>query len=571
MLKVFEKATDVTDVAAYRKTIKTTLPKIGKNKTTFTYFDKFEFASGGAQPALIVGAVEKSLLTELTKKGKGPAKGTCTFSPDSGLELRVKKGVVDQEKLGATLKKAGVTCDVAVIDGKDDPEDEVELGAVQAGLKSFGKDLEDHLTGRMNSDRDADALAVVQMGEDVTNASKSGSEPHAHSISAHGPGTDQRPRVLAGYRADEVAQATAAGSLPANMTLTGSGAGPDAKPAIEMPAFATVGSDPSKVSSQFASGQAMLATVKEAFAQAALIEGHIANELKEAADDRAVLGQKPVADALKALVEARKALDAKKKELTAAQTGAPDTVAELAAAVGGLSEVLEKASKAFIAEKKTAMDAQPKPEPTELGNKRMGIEVSPGMVTGSSTSTTSPGLKEGRPLTADKIQERYDNMTVKDGLQTARVVLDPAFVTDNQGNRRRAGWQAQTAFPTDSATPQENVSAKDFKVMKAQERFDKADTVVKAAEKAVIAATKAETAATTAITKAQQLITTAQQPGGNAQKKAADLAKAQTALATGQTQLAAAQADKAKAEGVLNAATAARTAADTKLNEAKAA
>ena len=55
---------------------------------------------------------------------------------------------------------------------------------------------------------------------------------------------------------------------------------------------------------------------------------------------------------------------------------------------------------------------------------------------------------EGASLSAATMQGRYERMKKTDGLQGARMVMDPAFVTDPKtGEQRRAGWDIQTAFP----------------------------------------------------------------------------------------------------------------------------
>ena len=144
-----------------------------------------------------------------------------------------------------------------------------------------------------------------------------------------GPGPTRRPRIVAGYRADQVADGRTAGTLPAEVTL----AAADGR-AAAVPGFTQVGDAPSNVSSAFGSATAMLAAVEEAFSQVARLESFIAKELKHAKDDTRVLGQEAVKEALKDLAATRKLLDAAKAKVEATQ-GRPQRRQRLGRSGGG--------------------------------------------------------------------------------------------------------------------------------------------------------------------------------------------------------------------------------------------
>ena len=79
-----------------------------------------------------------------------------------------------------------------------------------------------------------------------------------------------------------------------------------------------------------------------------------------------------------------------------------------------------------------------------------GYEIDPALGKQAAKSDVAQGGK-----TAEQVmQERYENISVTKGQQTAKVVMDPAYVDDGKGGKRRAGWDVQTAYPVnDAANP----------------------------------------------------------------------------------------------------------------------
>jgi len=220
----------------------------------------------------------------------------------------------------------------------------------------------------------------LEMGERATNAGKGEGQPHAHSLSAHGPGTDQTPRIVAGYRADQVADGRKAGTLPADVALNA----PDGR-AANVPGFTQVGDAPSNISSAFGSATAMLGAVEEAFSQVTQLESFIAKELKHAKNDMRVLGDDAVKDALKDLVATRKLLDAAKAkvEATKAARNGGNVSVDLAE-VRRLTGELDRTAQAFKDAKDTAMAALAQHPQTTMAGERFVRTVEPGMKTGTS-------------------------------------------------------------------------------------------------------------------------------------------------------------------------------------------
>lgn len=478
MPTVFTTAAEVTAPATYKLKVKAAVQK-ATNREPFCYYSKFTFATGSPGPAFIPGTLKPAVAKEIAAKGKGPARGFFTYAADTGVSLVVTGGTVEPEMVAKALSSAGLSCKVTAEEGTTTDKELEGLSDASTVAKKkaeFGDKLNAHLASKTPEDREAHARTNLEMGERITNASKTGDQPHAHSMSAHGPGTDQVPRIVAGYRADQVADMTKDGSLPkAKVALTKDGA------TKSVPKFTQVGDDTSDVSSEFGSAVAMQAAVEEAFAQATLLQSRIAAEVKATADDRSVLAVKEVSDALKTLVDARKAYDVAKAQLGDASKK-NGNLKEALAKVAGLKETLEGAIKAFQGAKKVAMDARPKEVQSKATEGRMGVTVEPGMAMGTSYQTTAaklpaqdkdnPGVV--RPLTEATMKERYDKMTTTKDVPTAKVILDPAFVTDKQGNKRRAGWQAQTAFPTvpDPSDPaQRNISEGQFAVLREKEKI----------------------------------------------------------------------------------------------------
>ncbi len=564
----FESAADVSAPETYKKKLKPALLKIGNNRDRFTYFEQFKF-DNGTRPVLIPGKLDPAVSKELAKKGQKLASGFCTFAQDTGLSLAVTKGVVDQDKVQKSLKLAGLTCNVTVTEGTDtDAELEgMQDGAAVSGkVKEFGAMLEQHLAGKTTEDREDHARLALEMGERATNADKTGDQPHAHSLSAHGPGTDQTPRLVAGYRADQVTQGEADGSLPASVTLNT----PDGA-TTTVPGFDKVGDAPSNVSSAFASATAMLAAVEEAFAQVAQLESFIAKELKHAKDDTRVLQNPAVKDALTALVASRKLVDAAKAKVEAtrsARGGGGNIKADLAE-VARLTTLLDHDAQAFKDAKQVAMDALPKIAPTTMADKRVDRTVEPGMEIGTSYATTGAALQKGAAITPGDMQTRLDNMTATKKLTKATVVLDPAFVTNPDGSKSRAGWQVQTAFPTTEGDERRTIGQPEYVVMRMTERLAKSDDIMKKADARRVelklketADLKAKKAADNAFENANRPVF--ETPEGQAVDPAAQLAADQAAALAEEAKktLAATRAALAQASLVFDAATKSRDEAE---------
>ncbi len=337
--------------------------------------------------------------------------------------------------------------------------------------------------------REAVSQKILGWTESAANATKKPGENLAHAVSAHGPGTDQMPRLVTGRRADEVAAEQRKGTTPA-AKVTLKEATPDTA-AVEMPAWNTVGDDPSNVSSRFGSAAQMLLTVEEAFAQAALLQSRIAAEAKET--DKEAMKVKAVKDAADALGKARTAegkarLAAKlAKEAmeraigeanSAAQSAKPSAEEkvetlrkDLEAKVATYAEAnkaIDAAIETLRAEKKKAVPGKTR---SAIGDGRERLVVAPGVDVGESfkVGDNAEALESGKPLSEGDMKSRYQGVTNTQGIKTATVIMDPAYVEDEFGQRHKAGSQIQTAFPSTGDTPQREVTADDYAKIRAKE------------------------------------------------------------------------------------------------------
>ena len=120
--------------------------------------------------------------------------------------------------------------------------------------------------------------------------------------------------------------------------------------------------------------------------------------------------------------------------------------------------------------------------PTGMAGERFVRTVEPGMKTGTSYATSEPALETGAAIDAATMQKRFEGMTRTGDLTKATVVLDPAYVTNGDGTRSRAGWQAQTAFPTTEGDASRGLSQPEYVVMRMKERLAKAEEVMKRAD-----------------------------------------------------------------------------------------
>ncbi len=482
----FESAADVMVRVTYNKKMKAAVQK-ALRREQFSYYGQFSFTGSPPGPVFIPGTLAGPVGKEVAAKGKAPARGFFTYAAETGVSLVVTSGKVEPDKIAKLLSTAGLSCKVTAGEatGTDKELEAMTDGGTVAKKKAeFGDKLSAHLASKTADDREAHARTALEMGERITNAEKTGDQPHAHSFTAHGPGTDQVPRIVGGYRADQVDEMAKGGTLPKGKVALAK----EGTAARTVPKFTKVGDDPSNVSSQFGSAVAMQSAVEEAFAQAALLQSRIAAEVKATTDDRTVLEVAEVKVALKTLVDARKAYDGAKARLGEASKK-KGNLKEALTALDTLKTELETAITGFQAAKKTAMDARPKQVPSTAADGRMGITVEPGMAMGTTYQTTADKLpgedaenpNVARPLSEETIKDRYAKMTTTEGVPTAKVVLDPAFVTDKSGQKRRAGWQAQTAFPTErdpSEPAQRGLSEGQFAVLREQEQSKAAEAEV---------------------------------------------------------------------------------------------
>lgn len=371
-------------------------------------------------------------------------------------------------------------------------------------LKDVNPDIFDVIAKRQ-ANRETVSDKIIKMGETAANATKAEGENLAHAVSAHGPGTDQMPRLVSGRRADEVAAESAADAKKGpneakatpstSVTLTNG-----QMPTIEMPAWTKVGEDPSNVSSRFGSAAQMLHVVEEAFAQAALVEAKVAADNK--ALDAEAMTFPAVQKAAKELGEARTAANARRGEANAAagvlgeamkaaeeaETAGPGSEASIKAAakVEEAKLALEpkvaayhEASRTLEAALTTLREAKLAAVPgdrTALGETRAKVVVEPGGVIGESfkVGDDQKALQTGQDLTAEAMQKRYETVSHTPAMTTASVIMDPAFVKDEFGEKHRAGSQIQTAFPSSGDVPQRELTEADYQAMLTQAKADAA-------------------------------------------------------------------------------------------------
>jgi len=342
------------------------------------------------------------------------------------------------------------------------------------------------IQARQNN-REEMSQKILGWTEDAANATKNGANL-AHAVSAHGPGTDQMPRLVTGRRADEVAKEKKDNKTPpTNVTLKTVPGGTD----VEMPAWDTVGDDPSNVSSRFGSATQMLLTVEEAFAQAALLQSRIAAEAKET--DKAAMKVKEVKDAADALGKARttegKARLAAKTAKEALEKAVEDAKSAEQPAKAKAEEKVETLRKdletkvATYAEANKAIDAAieklraekqkavPGSTRSTIGDGREKLVLAPGGEIGESfkVGDDEKPLESGAPITPEDMKRRHASVTNTKGIKTATVIMDPAHVEDEFGQKHKAGFQIQTAFPSTGEAPQRDVTADDYKKIRAKE------------------------------------------------------------------------------------------------------
>jgi hypothetical protein len=132
----FETVDDLKDLAAYKKTLKTTLAAL-KKPTPFRFCEKFPIEPGKKIALLLLGkSPQKDLIKKFDDAGEGKtATGKCYISKESPGKLffQVKKGSLLLDKLDATLSKCGVNVQVALA-GENDviPDDDDESSSPSA-------------------------------------------------------------------------------------------------------------------------------------------------------------------------------------------------------------------------------------------------------------------------------------------------------------------------------------------------------------------------------------------------------------------------------------------------------
>jgi len=477
-MKYFTDADQLTDFAKYKAQLKKVLPKLKSKPERFRYYEEYDFGSGGKRPILVVGELDPALLRTIQKKGKRPGEGRCTRSEAEGLELAVRKGKVDEGKVDKCLKAAKYTARITVrpmADQEQELDDLEESGAVTAGTEAHGAGLEAHLQARhAPGAREEKSQEILEMMERAANAEKAEDAPAAHAVSAHGPGTDQTPRLVTGRRADQVAEEAAEGTTPeASVRLTGN----DQLPDTDMPAWDSVGDDASPVSSRFQGATEMLLVIEEALSQATQLQSFVAAEIKAAKDERELLALPEVRSTLEALVASRQQVDRARTELEQARDRRKGVKPKLVA-LKKLNKTFEEASAAFQAAMETARGERGAPEGTELGDGRFVRTVRPGVTTGESFEVEgAPAYADPEALTPEEMQARFEKIKKTEGLSEATVVMDPAHVTGEDGVKRRAGWQVQTAFPTGGDDAREGFTQDEYALKRAEERLSKAERV----------------------------------------------------------------------------------------------
>jgi hypothetical protein len=227
----------------------------------------------------------------------------------------------------------------------------------------------------------------------------------------------------------------------------------------------------------------MLHVIEEAYAQAAQLDTYIAAELKKQYD------------AQMEAVQSDPAVDALATKLRAARTTIKDaqvrlkTTKEKAAAQKLVQEIQkQEASIRALGEQlrnavESAKSMLPSERPLEPNQRRVAFDVADD---GNSEEGLGRGLKiddadnplplpdkPGAALNAKDLtktneeimQDRFKKIKQTDPIKSGTVVMDPSYVVDETGKKRRAGWDVQTAFPSGrapNAPLQDKAEAKKF-------------------------------------------------------------------------------------------------------------
>jgi hypothetical protein len=487
-MRVFEKTEQITNRSTYKAAALSGLKKVGGAPEKFLYVEKFKFTNGEG-PLLLVGEVSKDLLADIKSAMKTPAvEGKLKRSAASELVFAPAKGTLAANKADAAIKDVGGkdSSTVGKLDSdedsvsraKDDREAELEKlrnTNEKSGFQNRKEDAKSAVTnmlqntGRSEAPDIRDAKRDQMSGQILGQMEKSVNErnavlfpdkPEAHHVTAHGPGTDQVSRLVTGHRNDEILKDQSKGALP-TMKLSGNAAIGDAT----VPVYEKVGEGASNISGAFNSNTAMLHTIEEAYSQVAQLDTYVASALKAATKvEYARVMQLPECqESLKKLQIAQKLIAQLQSDLKKPNPK-PNEVQDCTSRIEKLQAGIKvEAKKLQDAVKANTVKPALDPE-FGVGSERLARTVQPGTTgqkgfaeqglgTGVEIDTALGKQAKGGDVAKDGkskeqiMQERYDQIKTTPGQTTAKVVMDPAFVDDGKGGKRRAGWDVQTAYP----------------------------------------------------------------------------------------------------------------------------
>lgn len=487
-LKLLE---DLKDFATYKLDLAKSLARVGKVPAPIVFVKKFQFATKAA-PMTLVGPLDSKFKAALVAQ-KIPMKlGKCVRRDDGKIVVHALNAI----EVHAAFEAAAV-------------KDQIDLNGHfdDTGLGQVANQLDKHLkeSGRATGDegkRDQMAGKILQGMEKATNERNKQidpSKPESHHVSAHGPGTDQVTRLVAGRRPDEVQDETAKGKTPTKtVKLTGNTHG---VPDQEVPVYDKTGQNASNRSGAFSSNTAMLHAIEEAYAEASQLDGYLGQIMTEAfkGNNKKVMEQPEVSEALGKVQNARKAA-----QLVAAQLkkgGLQHTqvqqlkeqVKTLTTKANTLADDFEKVFKTH------GGDQLVRPDDMNVSGGRLVRNVDPstgkgflpkGLGTGLEAVGVDKQKKGDKIATSGKsseqvMQERFENIKPVGNQTTARVVMDPAYVKDDKGTVRRAGWDMQTAFP------QEGTGQESFSDPAVAKKFVEANKAIKTIELQLVEINKA--------------------------------------------------------------------------------
>ncbi len=197
-----------------------------------------------------------------------------------------------------------------------------------------------------------------------------------------------------------------------------------------------------------------------------LLDGYLTGLLKQAAAKRyqKILALPEVKIALGKAADARKRAHQAKLKLRTPNLNSRQ-IAVLVEHAQDLDQGAREAGQALAAliekfEKEIPVE---KPPELQVGEERVARSIKPGrdtkegigrgLVLNESPTVgkqTSGPVAVGGKSTEETMQERFRAIQPTGAQNTATVVLDPAYVRGKDGKKVRAGWDVQTAFPTDN-------------------------------------------------------------------------------------------------------------------------